>query len=501
MKLIKRWAALLAACCLALCAFSLGVAADGVAVTAPAEVWNGSIAEAFEGGSGTEADPYLIRTGAQLALLAKNVNETVTDYKDVYFKLINDIDLASVQWTAIGVGKSTPFRGHFDGNGKTIFNMMCVPVDPNDASNYINGGLFGRIEEAEIKNVTVSGGSVESTKYAGGVVGFMQGGLVYNCHSKLEKVTGAQVGGVVGRAEKGTDNRIEGCFNWSAVETIDTTNAFAGGIIGAAGNTTIKYCCNYGDVTANAAKTYSTAGGIVGIQGASSATVYIDNCMSSGTITAILGAKNCVGAGGITGKAAHVNFGSITNCFTTGKVVCEDAALAGGVAGVCGSIVETDNLYTTIEPACGTDKDMMFENVTKITDAQMRGKNAASLMGLNRAWSAADGELPAPDVELIEAVEKEEQEKPEPEPTTTSSTTEKPTEPEVTTSTPAATSEVTKESDVTTSEVKEPATSGSTSDNVSDGDTRNNMPLIIILSVLIVLNGAAIAVVAIKVKK
>ena len=104
-------------------------------------------------------------------------------------------------------------------------------------------------------------------------------------------------------------------------------------------------------------------------------------------------------------------------------------------------------------------------------------------------------------MELIEAVEKEEQEKPEPEPTTTSSTTEKPTEPEVTTSTPAATSEVTKESDVTTSEVKEPATSGSTSDNVSDGDTRNNMPLIIILSVLIVLNGAAIAVVAIKVKK
>ena len=85
----------MAACCLVFCAFSLGVAADGVAVTAPAEVWNGSIAEAFEGGSGTEADPYLIRTGAQLALLAKNVNETVTDYKDVYFKLINDIDLAS----------------------------------------------------------------------------------------------------------------------------------------------------------------------------------------------------------------------------------------------------------------------------------------------------------------------------------------------------------------------------------------------------------------------
>lgn len=37
------------------------------------DVWDGSVADAFGGGSGTEGDPYLISNGAQLAKLAQGI--------------------------------------------------------------------------------------------------------------------------------------------------------------------------------------------------------------------------------------------------------------------------------------------------------------------------------------------------------------------------------------------------------------------------------------------
>lgn len=42
------------------------LAADGA--------WDGSIATAFAGGTGTESDPYQIANGAELAYLASSVN-------------------------------------------------------------------------------------------------------------------------------------------------------------------------------------------------------------------------------------------------------------------------------------------------------------------------------------------------------------------------------------------------------------------------------------------
>ena len=48
--------------------------------------WSGSVASSFESGSGTQADPYIIKTGEQLAFLAQQVNAG-TNYSGVYFKL------------------------------------------------------------------------------------------------------------------------------------------------------------------------------------------------------------------------------------------------------------------------------------------------------------------------------------------------------------------------------------------------------------------------------
>ena len=83
-------------------------------------VWDGSIAESFAGGTGTEDDPYLIEDGSQLAYLAQQVNSGNSGY---YYKLTNDIVLNNEvltidfelsgtpvnQWTPIGI--SNYFRG------------------------------------------------------------------------------------------------------------------------------------------------------------------------------------------------------------------------------------------------------------------------------------------------------------------------------------------------------------------------------------------------------
>ena len=90
---------------------ALPVAAEGVLLISPApadlpEKWDGNVAEAFAGGTGTEADPYLITNAKELALIAKNVNEQTTDYKGVFFKQTADINLDGAAWEAIGNGKT-----------------------------------------------------------------------------------------------------------------------------------------------------------------------------------------------------------------------------------------------------------------------------------------------------------------------------------------------------------------------------------------------------------
>lgn len=85
------------------------------ALAADSNIWDGTVAAGFDGGTGTETDPYLISNGAELAYLADMVNKG-TDYTDNHFKLTADIvlndttdweswdkDIANLnKWTSIG---------------------------------------------------------------------------------------------------------------------------------------------------------------------------------------------------------------------------------------------------------------------------------------------------------------------------------------------------------------------------------------------------------------
>ena len=72
--------------------------------------WNGSIAAAFAGGTGTESNPYQIANGAELAYLASSVNSGET-YTGKNFVLTANIDLNGLPWTPIANSFSDALLG------------------------------------------------------------------------------------------------------------------------------------------------------------------------------------------------------------------------------------------------------------------------------------------------------------------------------------------------------------------------------------------------------
>ena len=82
--------------------------------------WDGSIATAFAGGTGTESDPYQIANGAQLAYLASSVNSGET-YEEKNFVLTANIDLNGLPWTPIANSFSDALLG-----GRIIASLPVI---------------------------------------------------------------------------------------------------------------------------------------------------------------------------------------------------------------------------------------------------------------------------------------------------------------------------------------------------------------------------------------
>ena len=123
---------------------------------------NSKIAKEFAGGDGSEKNPYQIKTAAQLRKLSADCAKGI-HYREVHFRLENDIRfnknvldengelngivLKFEQWVPIGKDYSTPFGGYFDGNGHTIYGLVCTD------SSYEYVGLFGNC--MTVTNLTI----------------------------------------------------------------------------------------------------------------------------------------------------------------------------------------------------------------------------------------------------------------------------------------------------------------------------------------------------------
>ena len=330
--------------------------------------WDGSIATAFAGGTGTESDPYQIANGAQLAYLASEVNKG-QKYENSYFVLTADINLNNKDWTPIansfsdallGGSDYRVFAGNFDGNGYTISNVSigseAAPLEA-DVFGFF-GATEGKISNLNLDTVSIHGiakvasiGAVVG--FAGGLVG-SSGGSIENCHvtgltmdmSAPSNVYAAAywVGGLVGALD-GTQ-LINECSVSGGI-TEKAGKGSIGGLIGELGKAA-KITYSRSNVTVNVkadSRGGADVGGFIGKgNGKTDAETVIRNCYATGNVTGGaytggfagglwgLNIKNCYASGNVSQAAVamasfvgtdasdSLYYGSITNCFTTGSV-------------------------------------------------------------------------------------------------------------------------------------------------------------------------------------
>ena len=226
--------------------FSLGTA-NLLTPSALSAAWDGSPAETYAGGSGTQGDPYLVSTAAQLRKAAEEINN-----KGVYYKLTNDIylngnettDWATFDWeNAIGLNvwfarwgldTADQFNGNFDGCGYTVYGIYYKGSLENKGGTRC--ALFPVTgPNAVISNVIISGSFIQSNYSAGSVIGET------TSNDAEDKA------------------RVSGCYADNTV--IVKGYAYAGGIVGTGQRTDFSNCGFTGTVSTVTGK---NASGIMG---------------------------------------------------------------------------------------------------------------------------------------------------------------------------------------------------------------------------------------------
>ena len=241
-------------------------------------------------GSGTEDDPYLLATAADLKAFRDMANAEASS--KLCATLTADIDLGGEAWTPFEPSSgyvSQAYAGTFDGANHTIKGLSV-----NLTSN-AGAGLFGTVCGATIKNLKVEGNvSASSSVFVGGIVGRTQTSATIDSCSFAGTVTStkkngaAGTAGIVGRVSAGTVT-ITNCANTAA---INGTSAIAAGILGYGGSNkvTIENCYNTGAISGQ-----HYASGICGSSTIKEQTSSIRNCYNSGTITATNGGNHYAG--------------------------------------------------------------------------------------------------------------------------------------------------------------------------------------------------------------
>ena len=199
----------------------------------------------FEAGNGTETDPYIIATAAQL--------DEVRNFPSACFELSKDIDLSSYLnsnssgWTPI-----KDFTGKFDGKKHTIKGLWI------SLSSISNVGLFANIQGsydnkmASVSNlfVNISKKGITGGSRVGGICGNLSYGNIENCMVTGD-ISGYQyVGGIVGRNNDNYYNSsiISQC---ASSGNIIATDDEVGGILGFKyGSCSIENCYSIANVKA-----------------------------------------------------------------------------------------------------------------------------------------------------------------------------------------------------------------------------------------------------------
>ncbi len=222
--------------------------------------YSGTLTHQFEvaqniSGTGTQEDPYLITSAEDWNLFAKSVGGGI-DYSKKYVKLTNDITIS----TMVGVCDESgdrPFRGIFDGDNHTLTANITSTATDDDKNNQ-GVAPFHLIKQATIQNLIVAGNITSASKYAAGLVGWIDGkskdSNIKDCIVKATITTSADyAGGFVGNICYSDRNNLyftNSVFAGKIINTSSDNSRRAGGFCGYGySNSYFKDCLENGTYT------------------------------------------------------------------------------------------------------------------------------------------------------------------------------------------------------------------------------------------------------------
>lgn len=228
------------------------------------------------------------------------------------YQLVGDLDFSGSRWAEGATGddavtggwnpigdnstdsNASRFTSIFYGNGHTISNLY---ID-RDSTDYV--GLFGRAgASSRLVSIRLLGVSITGQNQIGGLVGRVDEGYVYGCHSEGSVNGGTSVGGLVGIIE---DGNITFCRSSGTI----SGSVNAGGLLGESVTSNLNICIAERVDVANGSTTANRIGGLVGFNRNGN----IRNSFSSGTVTI---SSDGTGVGGLVGTSNHNNVSDSTN--------------------------------------------------------------------------------------------------------------------------------------------------------------------------------------------
>ena len=265
------------------------------------------------------------------------------------YRLAGNIDASgTVNWNN-GLGfvpiasSGSGFFGVFDGAGFTLSNLKIDrSLAPGSAA-----GLFGTVQGATLRNLTLTGGSVTGTANVGALAGNVVSGTIDSVNSSMAVSGQRNVGGLVGSnggaitlsASSGAvtgvnadgGGAIGGLAGWN-VSGASIATSYASGVVtgaremigGLVGNNQGALSQSYATGNVSGAR---SIGGLVGLNGGSINDAYASGAVGrAGIADSSLARENM---GGLVGEST----GSVSHVFSSGAVTGDGYATVGAVAG------------------------------------------------------------------------------------------------------------------------------------------------------------------------
>ncbi len=292
----------------------LAVAAFGITVSAADST------EAVFSGKGTIDEPYQIFTETEF--INFGVGNMPEGGISAYWSLEADIELTADTWAPIGA--YTPFSGVFDGKGHTISSTKLFQSTAMSGIFGQNAGTIKNLNvDVDIKDVATNTGTLCATNT----------GRIENCFATGSITTNENknIGGLVGYNNGGT------IYNSGANVIITAPNSTVGGVVGNSTNGKILYCYNSNDDDESVIEG-NTVGGLVGYvyNNNSNITSVVSNCYS---LSKIAGGSNTGGLIGYCCAYSAYDSVNIEYCYAKGVIT-----KGSGTGGLIGNLNTTDRI-------------------------------------------------------------------------------------------------------------------------------------------------------------